>query len=174
MVDLIQARGYEATTIEQVAEATKTSKATLYRHWADKPTLVVTALKETSAVDLTAIDTGRFASDMEMLMDMLAERAQQNINLVLTLAEASRHDRTLGEVFHQAVLAELATLQAISDHAIERGEIPHPQRTPYLRDLILGALFGSVLFGGGTEHIDAAYLRSYLHTVILPYVTGRS
>jgi hypothetical protein len=57
---------------------------------------------------LATIDTGSFASDMEKLMDMLVEwAAQQNIDLVLTFAECQRHDRTLGEVLHKALLPEL-------------------------------------------------------------------
>lgn len=167
-VELVVERGYAATTVEEIAAATGSSKATLYRHWKDKPTLVVTALSATSEIDLAAIDTGSFIGDMERLMDMLALRAPRNVALVLTLAEASRHDPSLREALAGAALPELATLDAILANAAGRGEITPTGPTRHVADLIVGALFGSVLFGGSTDHLDSAYLRGYLHQVIAP------
>lgn len=168
VVDLVAAQGYPATTIEQIAAAAGTSKATLYRHWRDKPTLIVTALKATSAINLAVIDTGRFITDMEQLMDMLAARAPRNIALVLTLAEASRHDPFLREAVQQGVMPELAALDAIIDSAARRGELRRDAPTRHVRELLLGVLFGAALFGGTTEHVDRDYLRAYLHDVLAP------
>ena len=42
--DLVAERGYSSTTVEAVAAATRTSKATLYRQWGDKAALVVEAV----------------------------------------------------------------------------------------------------------------------------------
>jgi AcrR family transcriptional regulator len=54
----VTANGYEATTMEAIAHAAGASKATLYRHWSGKPTLVVTALRENSGIHVDTIDTG--------------------------------------------------------------------------------------------------------------------
>lgn len=167
-VELIIEHGYHATTIEQIAASTGSSKATLYRQWVDKPTLVITALKETSAIDLGAIDTGRLASDLDELMGMLAHHAHQNIPLVLTLAEASRHDLALREALHRATFLELATLDTILENAKQRGEVASGAPTRYVKDLIMGALFGSVLFGGAPEQVTETSLREYARAVIVP------
>ncbi len=172
VVELVQAQGYEATTIEQVAAAARTSKATLYRHWTDKPTLVVAAVTETSAIDLGAIDTGSLVGDLELLVDMMAARAQRNLRLALTLAEAGQHDRDLAAAYRRALEPELAVLRAIGEQAVARGEVPQPGRVEHLRDLVVGGLFGSVVFGGPVEDVDRDHLRRHLHAVVVPFLTG--
>lgn len=172
VVELVQAQGYEATTIEQVAAAARTSKATLYRHWSDKPSLVVAAVTGTSAIDLAAIDTGSLVTDLELLVDMMAARAQRNLRLALTLAEASQHDHDLAAAYRRALEPELAVLHAVGEHAVARGEVPEPARVAHLRDLVVGGLFGSVVFGGPVEDVDREHLRRHLHAVVVPFLTG--
>lgn len=171
VVDLVLDAGYEATTMEAIAARSGASKATLYRRWTDKPTLVMSAISQISALDFSVIDTGRFSGDMEQMMDMLGLRARQTISLVLTVTEAGQHDAALSEVVERHMLPELEALQVICDRAVARGEIAHPERVVHLRHLIVGALFTStILPGSDPSEVDPASLRSYLDDVILPFV----
>lgn len=171
VVALVLDAGYEATTMEAIAARSGASKATLYRRWTDKPTLVMSAISQISALDFSTIDTGRFVADMEQMMDMLGLRAQQTIALVLTVTEASQHDAALSKVVERYMLPELEALQVICDRAVARGEIAHPERVVHLRHLIVGVLFTSTIFpGSDPSAVDGASLRAYLHDVMLPFV----
>lgn len=171
VVELVLGAGYEATTMEAIAARSGASKATLYRRWTDKPTLVMSAISQISALDFTTIDTGTFAGDMEQMMDMLGLRARQTMTLVLTVTEASQHDTALSKVVERHMLPELEALQVICDRAVARGEITHPERIIHLRHLIVGALFTSTIFPGSEPApVDATSLRAYLRDVILPFV----
>src|SRR5690242_15651908 len=55
--------GYDRLTMDAVATAAKASKATLYRRWNDKATLVIDALLLDKAVP-SSPDTGSLAGDL--------------------------------------------------------------------------------------------------------------
>src|SRR5215467_12573472 len=55
--------GYDRLTMDAVAQRAKASKATLYRRWNSKATLVVEALARTKGVPVTP-DTGALRSDL--------------------------------------------------------------------------------------------------------------
>lgn len=171
VVDLVTAKGYEVTTVDQIAAATGTSKATLYRHWGDKPTLVVQALAALDAIDVATIDTGDFVTDMDRFMEMLADRAEQNVALVLTLAEASRRDPALGDALESAVAPDLSAMRAIVANGVRRGEVTRPDRAERLRELLVGVLFDGAIFGGDSTHLTADHLRAYARTIIIPLLT---
>ena len=56
--------GYDRLTMDAVAQRAKASKATLYRRWTSKATLVVEALARTKGGVLDAPDTGDLRSDL--------------------------------------------------------------------------------------------------------------
>jgi AcrR family transcriptional regulator len=94
-LQLVIEHGYEETTMEAIAAATSSSKATLYRQWRTKAALVADVVKRLSGIQVATIDTGALVGDLTALMKMLAEHADRNVPLALGLAGASQRDPTL-------------------------------------------------------------------------------
>lgn len=167
VIALVVDRGYEAVTMDQIATATKSSKATLYRQWTDKPTLVVAGLVERGGLNLGDIDTGSFRTDLERVVEMLAARADQNIAITVALLDASRRDRALRSALDEFVLGLLQPIDAIVARAARRGEWINPVVVRYLPDLFTGALFGPGILGRESG-ADEAELMAFLRDVVLP------
>lgn len=163
--------GYEATTIEAIAAAAGASKATLYRHWNDKATLVVTAFTEQSGIRLDAIDTGAMVGDLRQLMQMLANHAPANIALLLTLSDAAHRDPRLAAAVTDVFSPHLAELTTILVRAEERGEIT-AARAARIMPLMVGALFAPAMTGADSAVVTEEYLLRYLDDVILPFLSS--
>lgn len=130
-------RGYDALTIEGVAERAGTSRAVLYRRWPTKPQLVHAAL-------LHAIlqgrreppDTGSLRGDLSELM----RRANDTrVPLVTVLSVQLGHyfaetETNLAEL-RESLLRSGTSLDVIYARAAERGEIDPARLTPRLRRL---------------------------------------
>lgn len=169
VVALLIERGYADLTVDRVAAMTRASKATLYRHWGDKPNLVVAALAETGGLALSDIDTGTFSSDLERVVEVLAAHAEQNIVLMVALLDASRHDGRLRSSLTAFAHHLLTVLELIATRAAERGEQVNPDLIARLPTLFIGALFTPGIMGDDRP-VDEPYLRGFLRDVVLPLV----
>jgi AcrR family transcriptional regulator len=64
-IELIAERGVDTTSMDAIAAASGVSKATIYKHWADKDTLLLEVLSEINCLDRRPkFDTGRTRADM--------------------------------------------------------------------------------------------------------------
>src|ERR1700709_2381280 len=64
-VDLLCHVGYDRLTMDAVAAEAKASKATLYRRWTTKSSLVVDAILRTKeALQVSDVDTGNLRDDL--------------------------------------------------------------------------------------------------------------
>lgn len=166
---LVAERGFEETTVEAIAAATRTSKATLYRQWGDKASLVVDAVSAGSGIAIATIDTGSLAGDLHAVADMLAGRASVNVPLVLGLARAGQDDPALLGALSARLLPEVAALRAVVVRAVGRGElVAEPPAARWLQHLFAGAVLTPSLTGGPGRVPGAAELRDYVDAVVLP------
>ncbi len=64
--ELFADRGIDATSMDAIAEASGVSKATIYKHWADKDTLCLEVLAYVHGLDETSpvFDSGDFRADL--------------------------------------------------------------------------------------------------------------
>jgi len=166
---LVAEHGFEGTTVEAVAAATRTSKATLYRQWGDKASLVVEAVSIGSGIAIGRIDTGTLAGDLGAVADMLAERASVNVPIVLGIARAGQRDPALLAALSARLLPEIEALRAIVVRAVDRGELPaEPPAARYLQHMLTGAVLAPALLEGAGAAVDARHLHGYLDAVVLP------
>src|ERR1700709_2019302 len=64
-LELLLEVGYDRLTLDAVARRARASKATLYRRWDDKPSLVVDAMvRAKAAPNIETHDTGSLRSDL--------------------------------------------------------------------------------------------------------------
>lgn len=116
--------GYDRLTMDAVAAKAKASKATLYRRWNNKVSLVIDALLLTKATPAVP-DTGSFRDDLltaycgpEGMID------PQAIAIFTSVLTAMQRDAEFAEAFRERVIGpKIALSTAIYARAKERGEI---------------------------------------------------
>lgn len=124
-VELITEVGYDRLTMDAVAKRARASKATLYRRWETKASLVVEALvRAKSSPHIGDHDTGTLRSDLLSTFcghDGLNKAGTVVMGSVLT---AVATDPEFATLFREKFVApKIAVTQAIYQRARERGEI---------------------------------------------------
>ncbi len=73
-LDLIAEIGFEGTTVELIAERSRVSRTTIYRHWPDPSVLFLEAFDPTSGDHEAPPLTGDFAADLDTFLHHVADR----------------------------------------------------------------------------------------------------
>lgn len=169
-VELLIEAGYDRLTMDAVAKKARASKATLYRRWDNKASLVVEALiRAKQSPHIGDHDTGTLRGDLLSTFcghGGINETATQVMGSVIT---ALSTDPEFAEQFREKFIApKIAVTQAIYERAVKRGEIS----TDIDLEMIGPALAGILLhrtFILGVPPDDATIERVVDH-VILPAV----
>lgn len=136
--------GYDRLTMDAVAQAAKASKATLYRRWQSKATLVIDALLAQKGVEhFEPADTGTLRGDLlAMFCGFGGITEQKPIALLAGVLTAIHRDAELGTQFRERFIGpKIAASRVIYDRARDRGEL----REQVDLDLLAPALAGIVL-----------------------------
>ncbi len=163
--------GYDALTIESVAERARTSRAVLYRRWATKSQLVQAAVASQGfRKQIDVPDTGSLRGDMIEFMAR-ANRSEARTGLVLMTrlgafyADTGSNQAELRKTFLQA---RTKAITEMFDRAIERGEIDRAKLTPRVRrvafDLYLHELMITL------QPVPDATITSIIDEIFLPLV----
>jgi AcrR family transcriptional regulator len=139
--------GYDRLTMDAVATRAKASKATLYRRWTNKVSLVIDALhsqhgphsEEKDAVP----DTGSLRTDLQAAFcGMGGLNDPETVAIFSAVVTAVTRDPDFAEAFRRDVVGpKLAATRAVWERARERGEL----RPDVDLDLLEPALAGVVL-----------------------------
>ncbi len=167
--------GYDRLTMDGVAGEAKAGKATLYRRWSSKASLVVDALLHTKqALQSPEVDTGSLREDLLELAcchgGLTDERSTQ---VMAGVVAALQHDPEFAAEFRSRVLAPtLAATRAIFARARARGETA----TDLDLDLLSPALAGIVLHRGYVLGLpaDEQVVVRIVDDIILPAATRPS
>ena len=159
--------GYDRLTMDAVAARAKASKATLYRRWNDKATLVVDALlvvKHTTEVP----DTGSLRGDLIASFCGLGGLTdQQGVATFASVLTAISRDEEFAKLFRRDVLGpKIASANLIFERARDRGELHDDADL----DLLAPALAGIILhrhFVLGEHPTEDAIVR-VIDQIILP------
>lgn len=141
---LLSQVGYDRLTMDAVATEAKASKATLYRRWATKATLVVDALLQTTqALQAPDVDTGSLREDLVQMAcchgGLTDERSAQVMAGIVT---ALHHDPEFAAEFRSRVLRpKIDVARRMFERARVRGEIT----ADIDLDLLSPALAGIIL-----------------------------
>ena len=125
-LELLLDVGYDRLTMDAVARRARASKATLYRRWADKPSLVVDAMvRAKHAPHVDSHDTGTLRGDLVTTFcgahGMGRNEATGMLGSVIT---ALSSDPEFARRFREAFIApKIEVSRAIYQRAIDRGEI---------------------------------------------------
>ena len=169
-VELLMEVGYDRLTMDAVAKRAHASKATLYRRWETKPSLVVEALvRAKSAPHIAEHDTGSLRSDLLSTYcghEGMNSKATGALGSVIT---ALATDPEFAEEFRAKFIApKIEVSERIYRRAQARGEIADDVDV----DLIAPALAGILMHRAFILGIlpDDATIERVVDHVILPAV----
>ena len=167
--------GYDRMTMDAVAAEAKASKATLYRRWTSKPSLVVDAILRTKeALQSPDVDTGSLREDLvQMSCGHGGLTDSKSADLMAGIVTALHHDPDFAEEFRTRVLGpKIETTRAVFERARDRGEITADLDL----DLLAPALAGIVLHRSFVLGLpaDEKTVAQVVDEIILPAATRRS
>lgn len=136
--------GYDRMTMDAVAAEAKASKATLYRRWTTKSSLVVDAiLRSKEALQAPEVDTGSLREDLvQMACGHGGLTDARSAQIMAGVVTAMHHDPDFAEEFRSRVLRpKIDVARAVFERARARGEITADLDL----DLLSPALAGIIL-----------------------------
>ena len=167
--------GYDRLTMDRVADHAHASKATLYRRWSSKQSLIVDALTRShhAAETIEPPDTGSLRSDLLALFGGaggIAGKAATGIfGMVIT---ALQTDPEFAAEFRQKFLApKLEVQHRIYQQAADRGELAAGADPSLLGPALAGILLHRALALG--EAITPDLVERVVDQIIVPAATGR-
>jgi AcrR family transcriptional regulator len=168
-LELVAERGYEKLTMDQIAEATKSSKATIYRQWGSKSALVVEALQCVGDAEPELPDTGSLRGDLMEMVDRKKGRGQEgDADLIAAIMHAVRTDEELAEAVRTQILAPgRERIMTVVQRAVDRGEIAADCPGLVFVDYVFIAPIVLHHLLEGTEP-SADFLRRYFDGALLP------
>ena len=143
-------RGYTELNISDIATESGISKATIYRRWKSKSSLVVDALK--SLPGLKVPSTGKLKSDIKHLVtQVIAIKSKTNLFAVLQILTGEMfNDKNLEKLIHPYLNDRMSPVKSIILEAIERGEISKKTNIEASIYAVIGPLIAMSFFNQKT------------------------
>lgn len=161
--ELLLESGFEAVTIEKIAERAGVSKATIYKWWANKAAVVMDAFLDAAALRLPIPDTGSAINDMIIQVNNLAKfLTSQEGHVINEIIAQGQFDQKLAETY-RTVYFKPRRLDSgyILKRGISRGELSKDLDIELAIDLIFGALFYRLLITG--DEVDEAFINKIVN-----------
>jgi len=153
---LLQQTGFPDLSIESIAADADVGKATVYRWWSNKATLVADAFSSSAVDELRFPDTGSVRSDVSTQMKHLVRvfRGRRG-RIVAALIGGGQSDPELIEAFRDRfMMPRRQEAYGILRRGIARGELPETLDLDLMLDTLYGALYMRFLIRQ-TEFTDA-------------------
>jgi AcrR family transcriptional regulator len=161
--------GYDRLTMDQVAAEAHASKATLYRRWDDKASLVVDAVSRAKGLpEAQPPDTGSLRGDLLSVFcgpAGVTERLPMSVQA--GLLTALHTDADLSVAWRERFLApRMAVATDIFRRARDRGEVSPDADLDVLQTVLPSmCAFRRTVLG---HDVDADFVASVIDTVVLP------
>jgi AcrR family transcriptional regulator len=148
-VELLEEVGYGRLTIEGVAARADVAKSTIYRWWTSKPVLVMDAYGYAVAHRVPEPDTGTVDGDLTALLTDLYRISEHpaRVRALRGLMAEAQLDPGFAGAFQEWVQTRRATVAALLDRAVARGELPSTVDYVAVTDLVFGPFWYRLLVG---------------------------
>ena len=159
--------GYDRLTMDAVAARAKASKATLYRRWSTKVSLVIEALQSVKGASEIP-DTGSLRGDlMGVSCGMGGLMDQQTVATFASVLTAITRDADFAHAFRREVVEpKIARSRQIWERARERGEVRQDADLSLLETALAGVVLHCVFVMG--ERPDEDLITRGIDHIILP------
>lgn len=156
--------GIEGFTVDAVAKASGVAKTTIYRHWENRSTLLLSAI-DCMIQPFPTPDTGSLVNDLDEFMAFvvpIVTEPRMRRTMMGVMAAAAR-DPELARVHHDMMQERMKPLVSIITSAKERGEIAADLDLELALDLIEGPLFFRTMVK--RQDLDPAAVRKLIRIV---------
>ena len=123
--ELLLERGFDRTTVDEVAARAGVGKATVYRRWPSKEDLAVSAMEQLYDAEFPEPDTGSIRTDLaESYRSVLTfvNSPQGAAFLRMSIAESVRDER-IAALYRESTLRREGLSRLTFERAIARGEV---------------------------------------------------
>jgi AcrR family transcriptional regulator len=171
-IALLAKVGYDRMTMDAIAAEAKAGKATLYRRWSTKSSLVVDAiLRSKEALQTPEVDTGSLREDLiAMACSHGGLSDNRSAHIMAGIVTALHHDPDFASEFRTRVVQpKLEAARVIFERARARGEITADLDL----DLLSPALAGIILHRSFVLGLpaDEKTVTQVVDEIILPAAT---
>jgi len=160
IMEVFWQKGYEATSLTDLTEATGVKRQSLYNAFGGKRDLFVRALKKFDAERQRGVlaEIEAQGEPLKAIHDVFDQAVEDKLTrgcfLVNTSLEIQMHDEEVKSLASAAVEDFRSFYERTIDHAKERGEIPVTVDTSAAASALLAALFGIRVMGRGAVGRD--------------------
>jgi AcrR family transcriptional regulator len=159
--ELLTEVGVAGLSMDVLAQRAGVGKATIYRRWDSKESLILDALRMTTT-PIPVPDEGSLREDLFAYMDAVIEcfSPGRGSDVLPHLIEASCYDEHLRTSLDDYTLGRQATIRLLLRRGIEHGELPADADIDLLVDVILAPFFYHHLLTGAS--VD----REFIHRLV--------
>ena len=165
--ELLLENGFNAVTVEGIAERAGVSKATIYKWWSNKAAVVLDGFFAATESMLQVPDTGSTREDLFLQVNSLAAFITSSKGKVITqLIAEGQFDKNIAEEYRIRYFNPRRLISRnIIERGIQRGELKKDIDVELSIDLIFAPLFYRLLITGGT--VDSAYVKSLISCALM-------
>jgi len=154
--ELFSERGLDATSIDSIAAASAVSKATIYKHWADKDALCLEVLGHVHGLDEgpPEFDTGDLKADLKSFLkyEPPPRKAAVQKRLMPHLIAYSARNQEFGRAWRARVMGRSRdSVKKLLRRGMERGIFPAVMDEELSAALLLGPMMYRYIFGSSLD-----------------------
>ncbi|MGV0772915.1 TetR/AcrR family transcriptional regulator [Mycobacterium syngnathidarum] len=131
--------GFDAATLDVIAERSGIGRATIYRRYRSKDNLLAAAL-ERAIGTVKVPDTGDTRSDFAMLLGQLPPEGPNPARLLAAVAMSTSRDELLDTLHRTRVIPRREALRSVLEKGMTRNEVRADLDVDLFIDLAVGAL----------------------------------
>jgi AcrR family transcriptional regulator len=165
-LQLLAEDGYAQLTVERIAARAGVGKASLYRRWPDKVSIVLEAVGRNPERP-SPPDTGSLRGDALAYLRTLVRYRTLHSDAISAISSEALCNAQFGDAFRTAMAEPtIAGMRTILQRAIERGEFAPDTDVELLSSVPQALLLTRRLFAG--RHSDEAFVERIVHQFFSP------
>ena len=166
-LQLLAEEGYAQLTVERIAARAGVGKASLYRRWPDKVSIVLEAVSR-SPERPSAPDTGSLRGDARAYLRTLVRYRTLHADAIAAISSQALCDERFGDAFRVGMAEPImAGMRVILERAIARGELT-PETDIALLSAVPPALLQAQRLVAG-RHPDEAFVERIVDQFFSPH-----
>jgi AcrR family transcriptional regulator len=171
--ELLADRGYEGTTLPEVARRAGVHPTTVYRRWHSKQGLLTDAMLVYAAENIPTPDTGSLRGDLEQLLrQVINVLGQQSARALLSavVADATAASSTLAGERTRYWHERFSHAKVIVERAVDRGELARDVDADALIENLVAAAYMRALLTG--RDLDDAFVGQQVSNTVAAFTHG--
>jgi AcrR family transcriptional regulator len=164
--NLLEEAGFRNVTVDAIAEQAGASKATIYRWWPDKASLLLEAFRGAVQPEFPFSDTGSLEDDLRLQIRRFSKFLQtRRGKLLAAFVSGAHHDPEVGAALRDYWISPLRERgNAVLDRYRKNGELPADLDLNLIQDMMYAPLYYNLLTG--YTETSEAYVNELTQTLL--------